>query len=146
MICIDGETKSFADLKKVGAWAYFEHVTTEIICLCWGIDDAPIQEWWPGKNETDDMPADLEKAILEDQEVEAHHVAFEKSMWILILAAKFGWILPNDSQFRDSMATACYYGLPAGLDKLARVLSFQPKDPEGNRLITKYSKPYFFKS
>ena len=50
MITFDLETKSHADLKKVGAWAYSEHPSTDVICACWGIDDQPIQEWWPGKS------------------------------------------------------------------------------------------------
>ena len=142
MITIDGETKSFADLPKVGAWAYFEHITTEIICLCWGIGSQPIQEWWPGKNETNAMPADLAQALLDGHEVEAHNVPFERAMWILILHKQFGWELPADDQWRDTMAVAAYYALPQALDKLARVLDFEPKDPEGARLISKYSKLY----
>lgn len=49
MVTLDFETKSFADLTKVGAWKYSQDPTTEIICLCYGIDDAEIQTWWPGK-------------------------------------------------------------------------------------------------
>ena len=50
MITIDFETKSHADLPKVGSWAYSEDPTTDIICVAYGIDRAPIQTWWPGKD------------------------------------------------------------------------------------------------
>ncbi|KKM75334.1 hypothetical protein LCGC14_1391360 [marine sediment metagenome] len=86
MITLDFETKSYADLKKVGTWAYSEHATTDVICACWGVDDGPIQEWWPGKNKTDEMPADLWDAIRTGHLVEAHYVAFERSIWVNVMA------------------------------------------------------------
>lgn len=140
MITFDFETKSYADLKKVGAWAYSEDPTTDVICACWGIEKEPIQEWWPDKNDTDEMPSDLAKAINSGHLVEAHNVVFERSIWMNVMARKYGWQVPADAYWRDTMAVACYYSLPAGLDKLARVLNFQPKDTDGGRLITKYSK------
>lgn len=142
MISFDFETKSFADLTKVGAWAYSEHPTTDVICACWGIESEPIQEWWPDKNETSEMPRDLAEAINSGHLVEAHYVAFERSIWMNVMARKYGWKIPGDAYWRDLMAVACYYAMPASLDRLARVLNFEPKDPEGARLITKYSKLY----
>ena len=140
MITFDLETKSHADLKKVGAWAYSEHPSTDVICACWGIDDQPIQEWWPEKFKF--IPDDLNDALIDGHEIEAHNVAFEISIWTNVLAKKYGWPLPDLSQWRDTMAVACYLGLPAALGNLARVLGFPPKDPEGDRLITRYSKLY----
>ena len=155
MITLDFETTSYADLKKVGTWAYSEHATTDVICCCWGVDDEPVQEWWPGKNRKkllgsrdrpedpdDGMPADLWRAFRTGHLVEAHYVAFERSIWVNVMARRYGWPVPPDHAWRCTMAVACYYGLPASLDKLSRVLGFSPKDPRGERLITKYSKLY----
>ena len=44
-VILDFETRSEADLKKVGAWAYSEHPSTEVICACWALDDELIREW-----------------------------------------------------------------------------------------------------
>ena len=152
MITIDFETKSYADLKKVGAWAYSEDPTTNIICACWGVESEPIQTWWPSNADSlgrasshamttgDGMPADLAKAISSGHLVEAHNVAFERSIWMNVLAPKYGWPIPGDAFWRDTMAVACYYSMPAALDKLARALNFQPKDSAGGRLISKYAK------
>ncbi len=141
-ITFDFETKSYADLKKVGTEAYASHPTTDVICACWGIDDEEIQSWWPGKYETDAMPDDLCYALSTGDTIEAHHCAFELFIWRYVMARKYGWPEPAIDQWRDTMATACYYALPAALDRLARVLGFEGKDPEGARLITKYSKLY----
>ena len=35
MITLDFETRSEADLTRVGAVAYAEHPSTEIICMAW---------------------------------------------------------------------------------------------------------------
>jgi DNA polymerase len=140
MITIDFETKSYADLPKVGAWAYSEDPTTDVICIAWGEGSEPIETWWPGKNRTDGIPLSLEVRIADGIKLEAHNVAFEKSIWINVLQKKYGWPeLPEDI-WEDTMAVAAYYALPQGLDRLARVLGIEGKDPEGSRLITKYSK------
>ena len=142
MIEGDFETRSFADLAKVGTIPYAEHPTTSVICFCYGIDAEPIQSWWPGKYKTDACPADLAAAIARGDTFEAHNADFEWGIWTRICVPRFGWPEIPDAQWRDSMAVACYYGLPAKLDKLAEVLGFGRKDPEGARLITKYSKLY----
>jgi DNA polymerase len=165
MITIDFETKSYADLIKVGTWAYAQDPTTDAVCVCWGIDDQPIQSWWPDHMCPDydehmdfqkwwtgdgDAPARIERAdpnqlfaaIGAGHEVEAHNVAFERSIWENQLVTKYDWVLPHDDQWRDTMALCAYYALPMALDKVCRMLGYEPKSPEGGRLITKYSKLY----
>ena len=136
-IAFDFETRSYANLKKVGSWAYSEDPTTDAICACYGIDDGPIQDWW---FEDEDMPDDLRHAIKIGYTVEAHSVAFERGIWQNVMVPKYGWILPKDEQWRDTMAVAAYYALPLSLDRLAAALGFPAKDRAGVRLISKYSK------
>ena len=150
MITLDFETRSEADLKKVGAWAYSEHPTTDIIVVCWGIDDKPRQAWWPdhvspGFRLPDckclgGMPLELAQAISDGHEVEAHNVSFEYSIWKNVMVKRYGWMDIPERNWRDTMAVASYYCMPPGLDKLARVMGYPGKDPEGSKLITKYSK------
>lgn len=126
----DFETSSYANLKKVGTEAYAADVTTDVICFCYGINDKEIQSWWPGKYEDDWIPSDLYLALFDDkQEIEAHHCAFELFIWRYVMARKYGWPEPDIGQWRDTMAVACYYALPAALDRLARVLGFEGKTP-----------------
>jgi DNA polymerase len=150
-VTLDFETKSYADLAKVGTWAYSEDPTTEVICLCYALDDGDVQDWWPGKypefdlspgaiNYGNRMPLDLWNAMRDGATFEAHHVAFELSIWLNIMTKRYDWPAIPIPQWRDSMAAACYYALPAQLDRLCRALGFDGKDPDGGRLITKYSK------
>lgn len=134
---IDLETKSYADLKKVGAWAYSEDPTTDVICACYAAPgDTTIRSWMPGEM----PPILLFEAIRAGHTVEAHNLSFEFSMWLNVLGPRYGWPVPRMDQWRDSMAAACYYAMPAGLDRLAFALKYQGKNSEGTRLISKYSK------
>ena len=40
---IDFETRSELDIKKVGAYKYAKHPSTEILCMAYAIDDEPVQ-------------------------------------------------------------------------------------------------------
>ena len=140
IITLDKETKSKADLKKVGQWVYSEDASTDYICMCWVVDDAKhILEWTP-----EAYVEDLKDLfyLLECPEViiEAHNYAFEYSMWYNVGFKRYGFPDPSRFNWRDSMAAASYYALPPALDKLARALGMGAKDPEGERLISKYSK------
>lgn len=140
-VIIDFETKSEADLKQVGAWAYSEHPSTEVICVCWAWGDRPRQSWWPGKYADNRLPAELFEAIFGQGEiVEAWNLAFEWSIWSNVLQPRYGWRLPPLAQVRDTMATAAYYAMPQALDRCAKAIGLPGKDPEGDRLITRYCK------
>ena len=52
----------------------------------------------------EDMPDDLRHAIEIGYTVEAHNVAFERGIWQNVMVPKYGWILPKDEQWRDTMA------------------------------------------
>ena len=41
----DVETRSAASLRLVGAWNYAAHATTEVLCLCYAVDDGEVQTW-----------------------------------------------------------------------------------------------------
>ena len=41
----DIETRSAASLRLVGAWNYAAHPTTEMLCLCYAVDDGEVQTW-----------------------------------------------------------------------------------------------------
>ena len=137
MIVIDFETRSEADLTKTGPWAYAEDPTTDILCMSYKVNGDPVRTWRAYEDEL--FPVDLRRLIEQGELMEAHNVAFEISIWEN-LRQRYGMPEVQLSQWRDLMAVACYYSLPAPLDKLARVLGFGGKDPEGGRLISKYSK------
>jgi DNA polymerase len=84
---LDFETRSRADLKKVGAAKYAADPTTEVLCFAYCIDDGPVKVCGP-----DEMPGDL-RAALDDPEVAivAHNAAFEMAIINEIMVPRHGW-------------------------------------------------------
>lgn len=145
-VFLDFETRSEADLRKVGAWAYSQHPSTEIICACWSVDEGPVQEWTNGAlgmaklGIEPEPPLDLLDLAYDPGEFEAHNVAFEYSIWRNVCVERYGWPMIDLERWRDTMAVCAYYALPRALDNACRALGLPGKDPEGARLITKYCK------
>jgi len=46
---LDIETRSTRSLHLSGAWAYADDDTTEVLCLCYAVDDGPVETWLPGQ-------------------------------------------------------------------------------------------------
>lgn len=130
---IDFETRSEADIKKVGAWEYSLHPTTEVLCLAYKT----------GEEKT--LLLDLHRCKTPFKLpglIEAHNAFFEKAIYQNILVKKYGWPEIDESRWRCSMAKAAACGLPAGLGDLADALSLPiKKDAVGNRLMLQLCKP-----
>ncbi len=137
---LDFETRSAADLNKVGAWAYAMHPTTEVTCMgIAGPDGKPtvyegkrLHSWrW-------ELPA--------DDIISAHNAVFEYAIYNYILHKRYGWPARWDpALWRCTMARAAMCGLPMGLDELTRVLRCKtPKDLDGRRVMLELSKPTGF--
>ena len=54
----DFETRGRVDLRKVGAYVYATHPSTEVTCFAYAVDDGPVQLWRPG----DPVPAEVIEA------------------------------------------------------------------------------------
>lgn len=133
---VDFETKSVLDVRNVGAWRYAEHPSTEILCLSYGLNDGPSKLWRPGQP----FPDELIRCIDDGVMFEAHHVQFERAIWIHILLKRLG--IPMPRRWQDTLAACAYRGLPLGLDEVGRVLRLtQQKDKRGKYLLQQLSKP-----
>ena len=163
MITLDFETRSEANLKKVGAYEYARHPSTDVLCLGWVEDDArEIELWHPGfkdqtplvgktKGERALPPRDLQAAPYPDyllrriayrDLVEAHNAFFERCIWHFVMVEKYGWPSINPTQWRCSAAKAASYSLPRKLEDAVSALGLrQKKDMEGHKLMIRMTKP-----
>jgi len=138
ILSIDLETRSPADLKKAGAYRYFEHPYTEILCASYAIDDGPVQTWFPG----DHVPPDVARAVVNGCEISGWNVNFERQGWNWILGPKHGWLMPKIEQFRCTAAQAAAQALPRKLEKAAEVLNIpEQKDLGGYKLMMSMARP-----
>lgn len=136
-VSVDFETRSPVDLKKQGAFVYFEHPDTKILIAAYRIDGQPIRVW------TYDQPPpeDLFAAIEAGAEIHAYNAQFE-SLGFDLMAGRHGWPRPKLEQFRDTAAAGAALALPRRLEDLAVALGLDvQKDKDGARLIRLFSVP-----
>ena len=114
MITLDFETRSHADITKVGSWVYSEDRTTDVICLCWAVGDGQVQEWWPSTKTVwphptgDFIPDDLCLAIKQGGLFEAHNYAFEHGIWQNVMVAGQRYHLKAGAVLRLSLSIMRY--------------------------------------
>lgn len=139
---LDTETFSEVDLKKVGAYAYAEHPSTEIMICTYAIDEGRVQKW--DATESPTMPRELRKALRQVSRkkakiVMANGLLFDR----LVIREKWSIDLPV-SQIEDTMIMAFRHALPGSLDMQCQVLGVDAehaKDKAGKALIKRFCKP-----
>ncbi len=126
-------------LGAVGASAYSEHPSTEVLILAYNLKDGTGPKFWvPGLPPPQDLFDHLAKGAL----IEAHNSAFEYYIWHNVCVPKLGWPPIPFWQLRDSMAKARAHSFPAALKNLAKVTNAPDKKiDDGMRLINKFCKP-----
>lgn len=153
-LILDYETRSEADLKKVGAWEYSVHPTTEILCVSWRygtkkeVRKQKSKVWCPllhGKK----PPAELVLGLCEAYRRVAHNALFEQCITANVLLRpglyfKKGPIpsCPAPSLWDDTAAMAAVLALPRNLEGACQAYEMDvQKDMEGRRLMLKMAKP-----
>ncbi len=130
---LDFETRSRADLRKVGAYRYAEDPSTEATMASWVVGRGEVRQWQPG--------GDAEwLAMVRDPRgptIVAHNAEFERE----ILRHVFRVVVPPE-RFRCSAALAARHSLPRSLEGACAALRLATqKDDRGKRLVHKFAKP-----
>lgn len=137
-IHLDIETRSAADLRKVGMYVYAEHPTTDVWCACWCVDDGPINTWLMG----DPPPRVIGDYLAEGAVIVAHNAGFEHAHWQKILTPRYGWPAVTFEQFRCTAAMAAAMALPRDLAGAAEAMGQEAqKDMAGKRIMMQLSRP-----
>ena len=142
---IDFETRSAADLLKVGADVYSQDVTTDALCLAFAFNEEEKIELW-----TPDCGRGVHvalKRLLNHVErggtVRGHNIgSFEMLIWNNVMTLNYGWPELKIEQCEDTMAMAYAMGLPGSLDDASRAAGIQyQKDLKGHRIMLQLSQP-----
>lgn len=157
-LTIDFETRSEAPLKKIGAWAYAEDPSTEVICMAVKVDDNPPYIFAFDRfaelvyQHLETIGASREYfSWLEEEEVkhlirqadiiEAHNAGFERAIYTFQLLAE-DWPDIPPTKWRCSAAKAAAFALPRSLEEAGAALGLPiTKDPVGRRIMLKLCKP-----
>jgi len=134
----DFETRSALDLSDTSAWRYAADQTTDILCISYAADDAPVQIWTPEQRIPEEF---LEAASNSDWLGVAHNDQFETAIEQRLLGPRYSWPQIPLEQHRCTMAMALAAAMPAALENAAAVLAlpFQ-KDRDGQRLMRKLAR------
>ena len=146
----DFESRSAINLKNSGSWRYAADPTTEILCLCYAIENGDALTWLPQwvtkqlglpEQPVPEVFCDIAANPSEWKTV-AHLAEFERSLYERILVPRHGFPpLPLEVQ-HCSMTLALANGYPAELDLLSQALELEyRKDMEGVRLMRAMSRP-----
>lgn len=139
---IDFETRSRADLLKVGGRLYAEHPSTSIMCIVYKVDGRPPV-----------LLTELDLAMGYDQELRAlaqdpdtifvaHNAAFEQAIWENIMVKRWLFAAIELKRWRCTMAKAFAHGLPGKLEQAGKVMRLAiQKDAEGHKIMLLLSKP-----
>ena len=141
MIHIDIETRSEVDLLRHGVYQYAMDPSTQLLCLCWAVDDGPVQSWVPG---TRPFPAELALAIESGEQLWAHNAQFERLLFEYVICNDYDCSAPKLEQWRCTATLARAHALPGSLENCARALRLRhQKDKRGSELIQLMSVPPF---
>ena len=149
---LDYETRSRADLKKVGAFEYSVHKSTRILCAAWrigtreNVKQAPIKTWSPFLGQS---PDELISALLDPSiNIEAHNALFEQVITMNVLSRyvsdrrQFQLLGLSPEKYGCTAVLAATHGLPRNLEGACLALELPvQKDMDGRKLILKYCKP-----
>ncbi len=132
---LDFETRSAADLKKVGAHRYAQDPTTTILCTSYRFGETGPVKSWLGV----EPPAEVFEHVANGGRIVGHNQGFERVIWNALIGS--GNAAMDPSQQDCTLSRALAMGLPAGLDNLgaALKLTFQ-KDRDGHNLMLKMCK------
>jgi DNA polymerase len=144
---IDIESRSTVNLNAYGVYKYVEDPWTQIIVVCWCIDEGPIHTWHTLAGEK--LPADLRMAILDPRSVFiAHNAEFEHTMLAVvgwrqqILDVETWTELAKSERWSCTANRAAQVGLPRALEKVAVALRLiHKKDTEGKEVMLTMCQP-----
>ena len=129
---IDFETKSHANLPKVGAFNYATDPTTDLICMAYSLDDNEPLLWVPG----DAFPSDLAAHIKNGGILTAWNSTFERLIWDFVFGPDYGAPVPALEQWHCSAFASRSNNMPGGLGNAARCLAVEnQKQTRGKQLI-----------
>jgi hypothetical protein len=134
----DFETRSRASIKTVGAHRYAADPSTSVLCVCYAVDNGPVELWLPGQPVPQCF---VDAANNPDWIVVAHNDRFESAIEMHVLHPRFGWPPVPAEQHVCTMAAAQACALPGALEKVAAALRLKwQKDKQGHLLMMQLCK------
>ena len=147
---LDYETRSPADIRKVGGYKYIEHPDAKVLMMAIARNDEEPHVWYCDEFGMDLTKAEaaeayvarrlLDAAIKDAAPIYAHNAQFERG--VTMFKWPFDSAKPTQEQWRCTAAMARRAALPAALDKCGAALGLdQTKYARGSALMKMFSIP-----
>lgn len=139
---LDYETRSLADLPKVGGWRYAFDPSTEILCIGIAEERGDPVVWTPWNHDRK-AEALMREMGKPETIIYAHNATgFEVPITDALFEKTTGFKAPQHHQWRCTAAMGRRAALPSSLKRLAEALKLtNQKDDKGGGLIRKFSIP-----
>lgn len=144
---LDFESRSAADIWETGGWGYSTHPSTQVVCICFSVDNDPhIRTITKPTLEKQTWSREMGELLflVSDPEVifYAHNAFFEQCIWQNIMVPKHGMPPLPIHRWRCTAAKANAFGLPSSLQNAALALGItEQKDMTGKQTMLKLCKP-----
>lgn len=144
-IDLDFETRSFADVTKVGAHKYAKHPTTEILIIGFTVDEKDVgsySPWVDGEERLTYFKNLVIYYLRKGYLIRAFNSMFEYCIWNFVGVSQLGLPEISIEKFYCVQAEACAMALPMKLENCAKVLGLaEQKDDAGKDFINFFCKP-----
>ena len=139
-LTLDIETYSKINLKSAGLYRYAEDESTDLLCVCWEFEGAPVDFWVPSADSAfcaevlrlmppnskphwgPEVPDELYGHIASGGIIHSWNAAFERAVLNGPAGKRYGFPELKISQLRCSMARSRYCSLPGRLEDAANEL------------------------
>lgn len=140
--CVDYETRSELDVKKVGGITYAQHPSTEIMCVGYKINEMKSKIWLPWDDKIPSELLDAYNDMPEDSRL-AHNALFEQCITAFVMPKYTKKIIHlPPPMWKCSAAKAAAVAIPRDLEGACLSLNLKiKKNMEGRKLMLKHSKP-----
>ena len=138
---VDFETRSFANLAKVGLDKYANCLSTQVLCIAFGTNPQNVKVTVPRPTGNLDLN-DLLGHVRNGGKIAAWNAMFEYAIWNCVCVPKYGWPPLKLEQCIDTMAIAASNNIPQALGDASVFMDAKhQKDIHGRYLIQKLCKP-----
>jgi len=134
----DFETRSRADIRKVGGRRYARDPSTRVLMNAYAFDDGPVEQWVPAERQK--MPRDLIDGLRDPKVIKrSWNAAFELAIWEDVLEEEVFF-----DEWRCTMVHGMTLSFPGKLEHAGPIVDLpmdKLKDGRGKQLIRRFCQP-----
>lgn len=140
ILWLDYESKSYADLPRVGAHNYCRHHTTKVLCMAYAFNDEEVELWWAHEP----FPTRVAAHFAAGGQTRAHNEEFDRLLTWYVVCPDYDIPEPPLESWWCTAAQARANCAPGSLEDVGRFIgASMQKDHRGKQLVRQCCLPPF---